>query len=246
MAELLDGRVLGVAGFGSRVWQDDAVGIVVVKVFLRAQEGKVGVHEAGVEKEGAVGVLCAGFEEAFGEVSSCAVVVVLPVFSGTAFGDVAVAAAPVVGCARGSTHIPVFPFFGVVHESFAKAVQAFGTYEVGAAADRGFVARGFEVAAHCGDCTRERRAVVPGTDLMDVLSGHKGHARRYAYRAGGIGVVKGGAFGCEAVQVWRFDMGVTVTAGDCGVVFVAHDEQDVGALVHANIFLCVRDRGRRI
>ncbi len=72
---------------------------------------------------------------------------------------------------------------------------------------------------------------------MDVLSGHKGHARWYAYRAGGIGIVKGGAFGCEAVQVWCFDMGMTVTAGDCGVVFVAHDEQDVGALVHANIFL---------
>ena len=126
MAELLDGRVLGVAGFVSRVWQDDAVGIVAVEVFPRAQEGEVGVHEASVEEEWTVGVLCAGFEEAFGEVSSCAVVVVLPVFSGTAFGDVAVAAAPVVGRARGGTHIPVFPFFCVVHEPFAKAVQAFG------------------------------------------------------------------------------------------------------------------------
>ena len=214
VAELLDGRVLGVAGFGSRLWQDDAVGIVAVEVFLRAQERKVGVHEAGVEEEGTVGVLCAGFEEAFGEVSSCAVVVVLPVFSRAAFGDVAVAAAPVVGCARGGTHIPVFPFFCIVHESFAKAVQAFGTYEVGAAAGCGFVARGFEVAAHCGDCTREGRAVVIGADLVDVLSGHKGHARRYAYRAGGIGIVKGGAFGCEAIQMRCFDMGMTVTAGD--------------------------------
>ena len=149
----------------------------------------------------------------------------------------AVAATPVVGCARGGTHTPVFPFFGVVHEAHAKAVQAFGAYEVGAAADCGFVARGFEIAAHCGDCSRERRAVVIGADLMDVLSGHKGHAGGYAYRAGGIGIVKGGAFGCEAIQVWRFDMGMSVTTGDCGVVFVTHDEQDVGALVHANIFL---------
>ena len=31
----------------------------------------MGVHEASVEEEGTVGVLCAGFEEAFGEVSSC-------------------------------------------------------------------------------------------------------------------------------------------------------------------------------
>ncbi len=147
--------MLGVAGFGSRLWQDDAVGIVAVEVFPRAQERKVGVHEAGVEEEGTVGVLRAGFEEAFGEVSSCAVVVVLPVFPGAAFGDVAVAAAPVVGCARGGTHTPVFPFFGVVHEAHAKAVQAFGAYEVGAAADRGFIASGFEIAAHCGDCSRE-------------------------------------------------------------------------------------------
>ena len=246
VAELLDRGVLGVAGFGSRAWQDDAVGIVAVKVFPRAQEGEVGVHEAGVEEKGTVGVLCAGFEEAFGEVGGCAVVVVLPVFAGAAFGDVAVAAAPVVGCARGGTHIPVFPFFGVVHEAFAKAVQAFGTYEMGAATDCGFVARGFEVAAHCGDCTREGRAVVIGADLMDVLSGHKGHARGYAYRAGGIGVVKGGAFGREAIHVWCFDMGMTITAGDCGVVFVAHDEQDVGTLVHANISQCVWDRDRRI
>ena len=246
MAELLYRGVLRVAGFGSRVWQDDAVGIVAVEVFPRAQEGEVGIHEARVEEEGTVGVLCAGFEEAFGEVSSRAVVVDLPVFSGTAFGDVAVAPAPVVGRARGGTHTPVFPFFGVVHESFAKAVQAFGAYEVGAAADCGFVASGFEIAAHCGDRSREGRAVVIGADLMDVLSGHKGHARRYAYRAGGIGVVKGGAFGCEAIHVWCFDMGMTVTAGDCGVVFITHDEQDIGSLVHANIFLCVRDRGRRI
>ena len=147
--------MLGVTGFGSRVWQDDAVGIVAVEVFPRAQEWKVGVHEACVEEEGTVGVLRARFEEAFGEVSSRAVVVDLPVFAGTAFGDVAVAPTPVVGCARGGTHTPVFPFFGVVHESHAKAVQAFGAYEVGAAADCGFVARGFEIAAHCGDCSRE-------------------------------------------------------------------------------------------
>ena len=185
--------VLRVAGFGSRVWQDDAVGVVAVEVFPRAQEGEVGVHEASVEEERAVGVLHAGFEEAFGEVSSRAVVVVVPVFPRTAFGDVAVAPAPVVGCARRGTHTPVFPFFGVVHESFAKAVQAFGTYEVGAAAGCGFIASGFEVAAHCGDCSREGRAVVIGADLVDVLSGHKGHARRYAYRTGCIGVVKGGA-----------------------------------------------------
>ena len=57
--------MLGVAGFGSRLWQDDAVGIVAVEVFPRAQEWEVGVHEAGVEEEGTVGVLCAGFEEAF-------------------------------------------------------------------------------------------------------------------------------------------------------------------------------------
>ena len=147
--------MLGFAGFGSRVWQDDAVGIVSVEVFLRAQEGEVGIYEAGVEEKGAVGVLRARFEKAFGEVGSCAVVVGLPVFSGAAFGDVAVAAAPGVGCAGGGTHIPVFPFFCIVHEARAKAVQAFGTYEVGAAAGCGFVARGFEVAAHCGDCSRE-------------------------------------------------------------------------------------------
>ena len=72
--------MLRVAGFCSRVWQDDVVGVVAVEVFPRAQEWEVGVHEAGVEEEGAVGVLRAGFEEAFREVSSCAVVVVLPVF----------------------------------------------------------------------------------------------------------------------------------------------------------------------
>ncbi len=155
VAELLDRGVLGFAGFCSGVWQDDAVGIVAVEVFPRAQEWEVGVHEARVEEEGTVGVLRARFEEAFGEVGGCAVVVDLPVFSGTAFGDVAVAPTPVVGCARGGTHTPVFPFFGVVHESHAKAVQAFGAYEVGAAADCGFIARGFEIAAHCGDCSRE-------------------------------------------------------------------------------------------
>ena len=132
--------VLGVAGFGSRMWQDDAVGIVAVEVFPRAQEGEVGVYEAGVEEKGTVGVR-ARFEEAFGEVGGCVVVVVLPVFVGAAFGDVAVAGAPGVGCARGGTHIPVFPFFGVVHESLAKAVQAFGTYEMGATANCGFIGR---------------------------------------------------------------------------------------------------------
>ncbi len=36
VAELLYRGVLGVTGFGSRVWQDDAVGIVAVEVFPRA------------------------------------------------------------------------------------------------------------------------------------------------------------------------------------------------------------------
>ena len=56
------------------------------------------------------------------------------------------------------------------------------------------------------------------------MASHKGSPRRYADGAGGIGIVKSGAFGSELIQVWRFDMWVTITADDCGVVFVAHDE----------------------
>ena len=68
------------------------------------------------------------------------------------------------------------------------------------------------------------RAVIPGADLVDVLSGHKDMRAGTHIRAGGIGIVKGGAFGCEAIQVRCFDMGMAVTpvtAGSCSSLMMS-------------------------
>jgi hypothetical protein len=72
-----------------------------------------------------------------------------------------------------------------------------------------------------------RIGVVPVADLVDVLAGGEGGARRHADRAGGVRVGEAQAARRQAVEVRRVHHPVSRAAHPARVVLVGHDDEQV-------------------